>query len=76
MFARILAGVLLIMSLSLAAGAPEFGKLPAFLLRAYNLKAVADYETGPDSEIPPQRAVTAAEDADRFVAIIRNALSA
>ena len=60
----------------LAAGAPEFGKLPAFLLRAYNLKAVADYETGPDSEIPPQRAVTAAEDADRFVAIIRNALSA
>lgn len=41
----------------LAAHSPEFGGLPAFLLRAYNLKAVADYETGPDSDIPLHRAV-------------------
>lgn len=59
----------------LAAAAQEFDSLPAFLLRAYNLKAVADYETGPDSEIPLHRAVTAAGDADNFVAVIRRALA-
>lgn len=59
----------------LAALAPALGSLPAFLLRAYNLKAVADYETGPDSEIPPLRALAAAEDASRFVAMIRSALT-
>ena len=26
--------------------------LPGFLKRTYNLKAVADYETGPDSDMP------------------------
>ena len=31
--------------------------LAASLQRAYNLKAVADYETGPDSDIAPERAV-------------------
>jgi hypothetical protein len=27
-----------------------------FLTQAHNLKAVADYETGPDSLLPPERA--------------------
>jgi uncharacterized protein (UPF0332 family) len=40
---------------------------PAFLNQAYNLKAVADYETGPDSEIPPERSAAAIETATRFV---------
>jgi len=30
-------------------------ELPAFLGRAYNLKAVADYETGPGSVVPLDR---------------------
>lgn len=59
----------------LTANAPEFVGFSAFLLRAYNLKAVADYETGPDSDIPLHRAVAAAEDAGRFVAAISRALT-
>jgi hypothetical protein len=38
-----------------------------FLGQAYNLKAVADYETGPDSLLPPERAAAAIETAERFV---------
>lgn len=41
-----------------------------FLARSYNLKAIADYETGPDSEISPERAAEAVETARRFVAQI------
>lgn len=48
--------------------------LPRFLQRTYNLKAVADYETGPD-EITPERAVTAIEGAASFVDAIRCALT-
>ena len=40
---------------------------PAFLTQAYNLKAVADYETGPDSEIPPERSAAAIENASRLL---------
>jgi hypothetical protein len=35
--------------------------LPVFLSQAYNLKAVADYETGPASIIPAEHAATALE---------------
>lgn len=49
--------------------------LPRFLQRAYNLKAVADYETGPDSEIDPIRAAAAVEDAHKFVNAIRSVLT-
>jgi uncharacterized protein (UPF0332 family) len=42
-------------------------ELRQFLGRAYNLKALADYETGPGSEIPLDRAVTAIEGAKEFV---------
>ena len=42
-------------------------RLPAFLSQAYNLKAAADYEIGPDAEIPPARAAAAIETAGSFV---------
>jgi uncharacterized protein (UPF0332 family) len=42
-------------------------ELRAFLGFAYNLKAIADYETGPDSEISPERAAEAVIIARRFV---------
>ena len=49
--------------------------LAASLQRAYNLKVVADYETGPDSDIAPERAVGAIEDAGKFVSTVQNALT-
>lgn len=48
--------------------------LLTFLQRAYNLKAVADYETGPDSELSRERAVAAVEDASRFLSTIATGL--
>lgn len=47
---------------------------PPFLTQAYNLKAVADYETGPDSEIPPEHARAAIEMAARFLDCIEELL--
>jgi predicted ATP-grasp superfamily ATP-dependent carboligase len=38
------------------------------------LKAVADYETGPDSDIPPERSAAALETATRFVDCIAGLL--
>ncbi len=39
---------------------PRFDtELRAFLGRAYNLKAIADYETGPGSAVSPERAADA-----------------
>ena len=52
----------------LAKDDPNIDKsFPVFLAQAYNLKAVADYETGPDSLLPPERAGAAIETAGRFV---------
>jgi uncharacterized protein (UPF0332 family) len=42
--------------------------LKGFLSRTYNLKALADYETGPGSEVSPERATEAVTTAKRFVA--------
>ena len=42
--------------------------LRGFLSQTYNLKAVADYETGPGSEVSPEQAVAAVQSARRFVA--------
>lgn len=42
--------------------------LRAFLSRAYNLKAIADYETGPDSEIPRERAEDSVRTCRSFLA--------
>jgi uncharacterized protein (UPF0332 family) len=39
-----------------------------FLSRTYNLKAIADYETGPGSEISVERATEAVAAGKRFVA--------
>jgi uncharacterized protein (UPF0332 family) len=48
---------------------PDFdAELRAFLGRTYNLKAIADYEIGPGSEVSPERAAEAIEVAKRFVA--------
>jgi uncharacterized protein (UPF0332 family) len=59
----------------LARDEPRIDKAwPPFLTQAYNLKAVADYETGPDSDIPPERAAAALETASRFVEGIANLL--
>jgi len=52
----------------LAKDDPSIDKsFPVFLTQAYNLKAVADYETGPDSVLPLDRAADAIENARRFV---------
>lgn len=42
-------------------------ELRAFLGRTYDLKAIADYETGPDSQVSAERAGTAVQAARRFV---------
>jgi hypothetical protein len=48
-------------------------EMRAFLGRTYNLKAIADYETGqtgPDSKVTTARATEAIVDARRFVAAV------
>jgi len=45
-------------------------KLRGFLSYAYNLKAIADYETGPGAEVSAEQASRALEQANRFVAYI------
>ena len=42
-------------------------RLRVFLSSAYNLKAIADYETGPGSEVSPERAAEAVATARDFV---------
>jgi uncharacterized protein (UPF0332 family) len=42
-------------------------ELRRFLQRAFNLKAVADYEMGPDAVVPLERAAAALDTATRFV---------
>jgi uncharacterized protein (UPF0332 family) len=52
----------------LAKGLPELGsELPRFLSRAYDFKAVADYEIGPDATVPLAEAISAIEAAENFV---------
>jgi uncharacterized protein (UPF0332 family) len=45
-------------------------ELRLFLSQAYNLKAVADYETGPGSVVPVERAAAAVETAGLFIECI------
>ncbi|MBF0336415.1 MAG: HEPN domain-containing protein [Nitrospirae bacterium] len=45
-------------------------ELRIFLSQAYNLKAIADYETGTDSEVSFERAAAAIETCKQFVAHI------
>ncbi len=46
-----------------------------FLSRAYDFKAVADYDTGPIAEVSSQEAVNAVEVARTFVATVRRVLT-
>jgi uncharacterized protein (UPF0332 family) len=50
-------------------------QLRAFLSKTYNLKAIADYETGPGAEISAERATIAVEQARRFVRHMDNRLN-
>lgn len=47
-----------------------------FLSRTFNLKSIADYETGPGSEISAGRAAKAVEEAKRFVEHVAGLLGA
>jgi uncharacterized protein (UPF0332 family) len=48
---------------------PRFDReLHAFLGRTYNLKAIADYETGPGSQVSEESATGAIMEGKRFVA--------
>jgi hypothetical protein len=54
---------------------PHFSPdLRAFLSRNYDLKAIADYETGPGAEISPERAILAVQQAKHFVAYFETVL--
>jgi uncharacterized protein (UPF0332 family) len=54
---------------------PRFDlELRAFLGRTYNLKTIADYETGPGSEVTVERAEQAIDTARRFIACIAELL--
>ncbi len=52
------------------------GELRTFLSRTYNLKAIADYETGPGSEISAKRAAEAITAGKRFVAHLAGLVAA
>lgn len=47
------------------------GELRAFLGRTYQLKAIADYETGPGSDVSPELATQAIASAKLFLEKIR-----
>lgn len=56
---------------------PRLGdELRAFLSRSYNLKAIADYETGPSSTVTPDRAEAAVVAGKRFVSLIGTIVAA
>ena len=48
--------------------------LRVFLSHAYNLKAIADYETGPGSTVSAERAAEAVASAEIFVAYFAGAI--
>jgi uncharacterized protein (UPF0332 family) len=50
--------------------------LRRFLPQAYDLKAICDYELGPDAVVPHEKAQTALETASRFVDCITGLLTA
>jgi uncharacterized protein (UPF0332 family) len=54
------------------AGLPA--ELRGFLSRSYSFKAVSDYDTGPDADIPPATATAAIAGAGQFLAAIASLL--
>jgi uncharacterized protein (UPF0332 family) len=59
----------------LAADEPTLRDLPGFLSRAYQLKAIADYETGAQADVPLDEASDAIAGAEEFVARVRSVLT-
>ena len=60
----------------LTKGDPRFDdELRRFLAQTYDLKAIADYEFGPDSAVPPERVEAAIATAIRFVACVESSLA-
>jgi len=56
---------------------PRFDmELRAFLGRTYNLKAIADHETGPGSKVSPELAAESIASAKRFVTRIAGLIDA
>lgn len=51
-------------------------ELRAFLGFAYSLKAIADYETGPGSDVSPELAAEAVATSKRFVATMAELIEA
>jgi hypothetical protein len=51
-------------------------ELRGFLSRGYGLKAIADYETGPEAIIGPDQAKAAIADADALISFIRQLINA
>jgi uncharacterized protein (UPF0332 family) len=49
-------------------------ELRRFLSEGYKLKAIADYETGPDAVVPLEQAAMAVETAGRFIDVIAELL--
>jgi uncharacterized protein (UPF0332 family) len=49
--------------------------LRQFLGSTYNLKAIADYETGPDSDVSPERAARAISEAGLLIAAVAEVLA-
>jgi uncharacterized protein (UPF0332 family) len=50
---------------------PRFdAELRSFLPRTYNLKAIADYQTGPGSQVTVEQAQEAIRTAERFVEVV------
>jgi uncharacterized protein (UPF0332 family) len=50
-------------------------ELRRFLPQAYDMKAIADYELGPGSDVPLDRASAAIETAERFIGCIAGILA-
>jgi uncharacterized protein (UPF0332 family) len=46
---------------------PDLADFSRFLSQAYNLKSIADYGVGPDTDVPPDRAAAAISTAEQFV---------
>jgi uncharacterized protein (UPF0332 family) len=63
--------------LRLSRNNPDFSpELRSFLSQTYNLKAIADYETGPGAEVSAERATRAVQAAEQFVSHISGLLLA
>ena len=50
-------------------------ELRAFLGRAFNLKSIADYDTGPEAKVTHAQATDAIAAAHRFVAIVKQLIN-